>query len=89
MEGIEHLEDALRGVFADVDAAAKHFARGIENDQFDVVAFAGVADAVRHFAKHGFVEKIVLRAGKSHARDAALATQLYKSKFVRGAFHRR
>src|SRR6266704_5240615 len=86
VEGVEHLEDALGGVFTDVDASAKDFAGGIKDDQFDFVARAGVRDAVSHFAKHGFVEKIVLRAGKSHSRDTAVATQLDEFKLFRRAF---
>ena len=88
VEGVQHLKDALRSVFADVDAAAKNFAGRIENDQFDVLALAGVSDAVRHFAKHGFVEKIVLRAGEGHARDTTVAPQLHEFEFVRRALRR-
>src|SRR5205085_996184 len=88
VEGIEHLENALRSVFADVDAATKDFACRIENDQLDVVALSGITDAVRHFTKHGFVEKIVLRAIEGHAGDAAIATQLQEFEFFGCALDR-
>ncbi len=37
---IQHLKYALRSVFANINPAAKYFARGIENDQFHVFAVA-------------------------------------------------
>src|SRR5690242_14858393 len=89
MKGIEHLEDALGSVFADVNSAAKDFASGIKDNQFDVIALAGVADAVGHFAEHGFVEEVVLGAVHGHARDAAVATELYELEFVGRALHGR
>src|SRR5207248_602044 len=89
MKGIEHLEDALGSVLADVNTAAKDFASGIENNQFDVVAPAGVADAVCHFAEHGLVEKIMLGAAHGHAGNAAIAAELDEFEFVGRALHRR
>src|SRR5215472_1622052 len=85
VEGVEHLEDALGGIFADVDATTKDFAGGIENNQLDVVALAGIVDAVGHFAKHGLIEKIVLGAVEGHAGDAAVATQLHEFEFFGSA----
>ena len=35
MECIQHLKDTLRSVFADIDAAAKNLAGGIQHDEFD------------------------------------------------------
>lgn len=89
MKSVEHLEDTLRSVFADVDATAKDFASGVEDDQFDVVTLAGIADAIRHFAEHGFVEKIVLGAAHGHAGDAAVATELDEFEFVGRALYGR
>src|SRR5690348_6433275 len=89
MKRVEHLENALGSVFADVNAAAEDFACGIEDDQFDFVALAGIADAVRHFAKHGFVEKIVLGAVHGHAGDTAVATELDEFEFVGRALYGR
>src|SRR5215831_11558226 len=87
MKGVEHLENALRGILANVDAAAKDFAGGIENDQFDVVALASITDAVGHFAEHGFVEKIVLGAAHGHPGDAAVAAELDEFEFVGRALY--
>ena len=47
MKGVEHLKDALGRVFADVDAAAKYFAGGIENDKLHFGALAREGDSVR------------------------------------------
>ena len=58
---VEHLKHALRGVFADVDAAREDFAGGVQDDQLDFIALAGVQDSPGDFAEHGFIEKIVFR----------------------------
>ena len=41
VKGFEHLEDALRGVFADVDAARENFAGGVEDDELGFFGVAG------------------------------------------------
>ena len=56
LEGFEHLIHALRGVLADVDAAAEGFARGVDDDELDVIVVPGEDDAVGDFAKHSFIE---------------------------------
>ena len=56
MKGFEHLENALRGVFADVDASGEDFAGGVENDELGVFGVAGEDDAVGDLTEHGFVE---------------------------------
>src|SRR5579859_234565 len=89
VKSVEHLEDALGGVFANVNAAAENFARGVENDQFDVVALAGIADAVRHFAEHGLVKKIMFGAAHGHASYAAVATELDELELIGRALYRR
>jgi len=75
VERIEHLKNALGGVFADVNAAAENFAGGVEDDEFDVKALADVGNAVGHFAEHIFVEEIVVGAAEGHARDAGFDSQ--------------
>src|SRR5260370_19165443 len=83
MERLEHLVDALRRVFADVHAAAEDFARGIDGDELDVVAFAGENDAVGDFAEHGFVEEVMLGAIESEAGDAVVNAKFYELKVFR------
>ena len=83
VERIEHLKDAIGGVFTDVDAAAKNLARRIEKDELDVVAVADVSDAVGHFAQHVFVEEIVVGTAEGHARDAGIKMQFYELE-IRG-----
>ena len=83
VERVEHLKDAIGGVFADVDAAAENLAGGIEEDELDVEAIADVGDAVGHFAQHVFVEEIVVGAAEGHARDAGFNLQFYELE-IRG-----
>src|SRR5207245_7768922 len=82
VEGVEHLKNALRGVLADVHAATKDFAGGIEHNQFHIVPLSGRAYSVGHFAQHCLVEKIVIRAVEGHSRDATVKTQLHVLKLV-------
>src|ERR1700686_2222503 len=56
LKGFEHLVHALRGVLADVNAAAEDFARGVDDDELNVIVISGEGDAVGDFAKHGFIE---------------------------------
>jgi hypothetical protein len=77
VEGFEHLEDALRSVFSDVDAAGENFAGGIEDHELDFFGGAGEENAVGDFAEHGLVEKIVVGAVESHAGDVFVDAELY------------
>src|SRR5215469_15414335 len=83
VERIDHLENALRSVFAHVDAAAEHFAGGIKNDELDVVTLGDEGDAVGKLAEHRFVEKVVLRAIQGHAGDAGFDAMLDELKILR------
>ena len=83
VERVQHLKDTIGGVFADVDAAAKNLAGGIEKDEFHIVAVADVSDAVGHFAQHVFVEEIVVGTAEGHARDAGINMQFYELE-IRG-----
>src|SRR3984893_9010892 len=85
VKSVEHLKDALRGILADVNAAAENFAGGIKNNQFDVAAFACVIDSVGDFAEHRFVEEIVFRAVEGHPRDAVFNAVLHELKLFRFA----
>lgn len=80
---IEHLKYSIGGVFADVDATAENLAGGIEDDEFHVGTLAGVGDAVNQFAKHEFVEEIVVRAVESHARGVGFDTEFHILKIGR------
>src|ERR1700730_16768942 len=83
MESVEHLKNEMRSRFTDIDPAAEDFAGGVENNQFYVIAFAGVSDAAGDFAKHRFVEKIVFRTAEGHPCDAAVDAELHVLKFLR------
>jgi len=76
----QHLVDALRGVFADIHAAAENFARGIDGDELDVVVFAGKKDAVGNFAEHGFVQEIVIWAVEGEPSDTIVDPKFYEFK---------
>ena len=77
---VEHLENTLGGVFADVNAAAENLASGIEYDEFRVGALAGVGDAINQFAKHVFVEEIMVGTVEGHARNAGFEMEFYELK---------
>ena len=47
MKRVQHLKNALRGIFPDVDAAAKNFHRRIQHDDFHVFAIAGEKYGIR------------------------------------------
>src|SRR6185437_3561968 len=79
---VEHLKNTLRCIFSDVDAAAKYFARGIENDKFDLGALPCECDAIGEFTKHGFIEEIVFGTVKRHARDAAVNAHFNVFKLI-------
>jgi hypothetical protein len=81
MERIQHLEDPLRGVFADIDAAAENLAGRIDHDKFDVAAFAGKGNAVGKFPEHGFVQEIMFWPVQGHAGDAGLDAVIDKLEF--------
>src|SRR4029077_5342198 len=80
VERFQHLVDALRGVFADIDAAAEDFAGGIDGDELDVVALAGENDAVGNFAEHAFVEEVVIRPVEGEAGDTVADAKFYEFK---------
>lgn len=88
VEGVEHLKDALRCVFTDIDPTAKNLAGGVENDELDLFAFAGEGNSLGDFTQHGFVEEIVIRAAESYARDSGIEAELNEFKLVRAAFAR-
>lgn len=77
---VEHLENALGSIFADVNAAAEYLAGGIEDDELHVGAFARVGDAVDKFAQEAFVEEIVLGAVEGHASDAGVELKFHELK---------
>src|SRR5579859_5047142 len=79
---VEHLENALRGIFADVDAAAKYFTRGIEDDEFDLGALAGEGDAIGEFAKHAFIKEIVFGTVQRHTSDAAFDAHFHVFELI-------
>ena len=81
MERVNHLEDALGGVFANINAAAENLAGGIEDDELDVVPFGDKNHAVGELTKHQFIEEIVLRAVQGHTGDTGLDAMLDKLKF--------
>src|SRR5260370_11888617 len=69
---VEHLKDALRGVFTNIDSATEHFASGIENDQLDVIPLPGMRDSPGDFTAHSFIETILFPTIEGDLRDAAL-----------------
>lgn len=62
MEGVEHLKDTLRGVFADIDAPAEHLASGIEDDELHIGAVAGKRNSIGELPEEGFIQEIVFGA---------------------------
>ena len=78
MKGFEHLENALGGVFADVDAAGENFARGVEDDQLGFFGVASDDNAVGDFAEHGFVEEIVVGTVEGNAGDGFVDAKFYE-----------
>jgi hypothetical protein len=78
VKGVEHLENTLRSVFANLDAATEDLAGRIEENDLDVFAGTNMLDAFGQLAQHGLVEKIVFRAAQGHASDAAVQTDFYE-----------
>jgi len=78
LKRIEHLVDTLRGVFADVDAAAENLAGGIDGDELHVITLAGENDAVGNLTEHGFVEEVVIGAIEGEAGDAGVHAKFYE-----------
>src|SRR6267154_6145580 len=60
LESFQHLVDTLRGVLADVNAAAKDFAGRVYDYELDFIVLAGEYDAVGDFAEHGLIEEVVI-----------------------------
>jgi hypothetical protein len=81
MESVQHLVDALRGVFADIDASTEDLARLIDGNELGIVALTGKNDAVGNFAKHGFIEQVVIRAIEGEARNAIFNSKFYEFEF--------
>jgi hypothetical protein len=77
VERIEHLKNALRCIFTDVNTATENLAGGIEEDELHVWPLARVSNAVDQFAEHVFVEKIVLGAIEGHACHAGFDMKFY------------
>ena len=50
----------------------------VQHDDLDVFAGAGELDAIGEFAKHGFVQEIVLGATQRHVRHAGVQAHLHK-----------
>src|SRR6266481_2080019 len=88
MKRVEHLKDALRGVFADINSAAEHFASRIDDNQLDRVAFTGMRDPPGDLAEHGFIEKVVIRTVERHSCDAVCDAELYMLELFRLAAFR-
>src|SRR6202007_1045116 len=82
MERVEQLKHALRGVFADVNSAAEHFACRIQNNQLDVIAPVGQSESSGNFAEHGLVEKIVFRTIQGHFCDARIDAEIHMLKLA-------
>src|SRR4029077_19287625 len=78
VKSVEHLENTLRSVFADLDTAAEDLAGRIQQNDLDVLAGTNMLDAFGQFAQHGFVEEVMFRAAQGHASDAAVQTDFYE-----------
>src|SRR5256885_1875411 len=64
------------GEYTNIDTAGKHFAGRIEDDELDLVVLPGKDHTVGNFAKHAFIQKIVLGPAEGNARNA-----LFHAKF--------
>jgi hypothetical protein len=82
VKGVKHLEDALRSVLADINAAAEDFAGRIEDDEFDLFVIGDKRDAIHQLAKHVFVQEVVLRTIQGQAGHAGIEAKLDMLKFL-------
>jgi hypothetical protein len=77
------LKNALRRIFADIDASAKYFTGGIKDDELGVVTVSGESNSVGNFAEHGFVQKIVFWTVERDARDVLVDAKFDEFKLRR------
>jgi hypothetical protein len=96
VEGVNHLKDALLGIFAEINALGENLLRGIEDDQLDVILVAQGVNAGDNLHQHPLVEHVQLGTVQREPRGATLhgvthVLELFRTQGPRPAekfFHR-
>src|SRR5216684_6668996 len=80
---VQHLENALRGVLADVNASAKDLARGVQHDELRFVGFTGSFHAHGQLAQHRLVQQVVFGAVERHPRRGSFDAETHVLELFR------